>query len=168
MGRPVLSSSTLPRSELMNTVPGERIVPSGNRSIGKHAEARCADFRTRSFLGERLSTDNNDAPSLSSATVSIPQSAGWGATQAGGETVSQEAPLESISTAITRTLFTERRARKKFRLATAYNLPGVTPALPGLVTPLITILAFVSTVTRFELRLARSDRSACNTRVSPM
>ncbi len=86
----------------------------------------------------------NDAPSLSSATVSMSPSSAIDITQNAADIVFQGEKLEPILKALKTAKFSQRLVKENFFLATIYNVIAIPIAVLGYVTPLIAAIAMSS------------------------
>lgn len=86
----------------------------------------------------------NDAPALSSATVSMSPTSAMDITQNAADIVFQGEKLQPVITAWRTARFSQALVRQNFLLAIAYNAIAIPLAVAGYVTPLIAAIAMSS------------------------
>ncbi len=86
----------------------------------------------------------NDAPSLSSATISMSPASAMDITQNAADIVFQGDKLQPVLTALTVAKFSQTLVKQNFLLAILYNLIAIPLAVAGMVTPLIAAIAMSS------------------------
>lgn len=86
----------------------------------------------------------NDAPSLSSATISMSPSSAIDITQNAADIVFQGKRLKPVITALRTAQFAQVLVKQNFALAILYNVVAIPMAVAGLVTPLIAAIAMSS------------------------
>jgi Cu2+-exporting ATPase len=86
----------------------------------------------------------NDAPSLSSATISMSPASAMDITQNAADIVFQGNHLQPILTAWRTATFSQRLVKQNFALAIWYNVIAIPLAVAGYVTPLIAAIAMSS------------------------
>lgn len=86
----------------------------------------------------------NDAPSLSSATISMSPASAMDITQNAADIVFQGDNLQPILTAWKTALFSQILVKQNFALAILYNVIAIPLAVAGYVTPLIAAIAMSS------------------------
>jgi Cu2+-exporting ATPase len=86
----------------------------------------------------------NDAPSLSSASVSMSPASAMDITQNAADIVFQGDRLQPVLTAWRTATFSQRLVKQNFVLAIAYNVIAIPLAVAGYVTPLIAAIAMAS------------------------
>lgn len=86
----------------------------------------------------------NDAPSLSTATVSMSPTSAMDITQNAADIVFQGARLQPVLTAFHIAKFSQKLVRQNFILAIGYNVLAIPLAVAGYVTPLVAAIAMSS------------------------
>ncbi|MDX2095201.1 MAG: heavy metal translocating P-type ATPase [Alphaproteobacteria bacterium] len=86
----------------------------------------------------------NDAPSLSSATISMSPASAMDITQNAADIVFQGEKLRPVLSALSTATFSQTLVRQNFVLALAYNVVAIPLAVAGMVTPLIAAIAMSS------------------------
>ena len=86
----------------------------------------------------------NDAPSLSSATISMSPASAMDITQNAADIVFQGDELQPVLTALNTAKFSQTLVKQNFALAILYNVIAIPLAVAGMVTPLIAAIAMSS------------------------
>ena len=86
----------------------------------------------------------NDAPSLSSATISMSPASAMDITQNAADIVFQGDKLQPVLTALNIAKFSQTLVKQNFALAILYNVIAIPMAVAGQVTPLIAAIAMSS------------------------
>jgi P-type Cu2+ transporter len=86
----------------------------------------------------------NDAPSLSSATISMSPASAMDITQNAADIVFQGDKLQPVLTALNTAKFSQILVKQNFVLAILYNVIAIPLAVAGMVTPLIAAIAMSS------------------------
>lgn len=86
----------------------------------------------------------NDAPSLSSATISMSPASAMDITQNAADIVFQGDRLQPVVTALNTAKFSQTLVKQNFALAILYNVVAIPLAVAGMVTPLIAAIAMSS------------------------
>ncbi len=86
----------------------------------------------------------NDAPSLSSATISMSPASAMDITQNAADIVFQGDKLQPVLTALSVAKFSQTLVQQNFTLAIVYNIIAIPLAVAGYVTPLIAAIAMSS------------------------
>lgn len=86
----------------------------------------------------------NDAPSLSSATISMSPASAMDITQNAADIVFQGDRLQPVLNALSTAKFSQTLVKQNFLLAILYNVVAIPLAVAGMVTPLIAAIAMSS------------------------
>ena len=86
----------------------------------------------------------NDAPSLSSATISMSPASAMDITQNAADIVFQGDTLQPVLTALSTAKFSQTLVKQNFAVAILYNVIAIPLAVAGMVTPLIAAIAMSS------------------------
>lgn len=106
--------------------------------------AMLADLKSQGAKVLMVGDGLNDAPSLSSATISMSPSSAIDITQNAADIVFQGDKLQPVITAWRTAVFSQKLVKENFALAILYNIVAIPLAVAGQVTPLVAAIAMSS------------------------